>query len=221
MDPRPLTQNFSTSSTSSYLKFSHFDHGLWVYGLFKPCWLTHASWTCFKETVLLFNVHLSCLVNFILCPTDKYMFKVNKLVFGNCGSSIYYQNDQFRKCFLLFDTYVLINKKSITCSSQLKTSCFPILRGKTCFCSTKWCGRRLEANATLPPPPTPPFSLALYYQHIMNICFSSKFALRIPIASPSFLQAISSVLSPLFPRLFFSCIKTKTYLNHWNRETTW
>ena len=140
---------------ASYLKFSHYDHGLWVYGLFKPCWLTHATWTYFKETALLFNLHLSCLVNFILCPTDKYMFKVNKLVFGNCGSSIYYQNDQFRKCFLLFDTYVLINKKSIICSSQLKTSCFPILRGKTCFCSTKWCGKRLEANANLPPPPPP------------------------------------------------------------------
>ena len=48
-----------------------------VYGLFKPCWLTHATWTCFKETALLFNVHLVCFVNFILCPTDKYIFKVN------------------------------------------------------------------------------------------------------------------------------------------------
>ena len=33
--------------------------------------------TCFKETALLFNVHLSCFVDFILCPTNKYMFKVN------------------------------------------------------------------------------------------------------------------------------------------------
>ena len=49
-------------------------------------------------------VHLTCLVNFILCPTDKYMFKVNKLVFDNCSSSIYCQNDQFRKSYLLFDT---------------------------------------------------------------------------------------------------------------------
>ena len=51
-----------------------------VYQLFKPCWLTHVICTCFKETALLFNVHLSCFVNFILCPTDKCMFKVNKLV---------------------------------------------------------------------------------------------------------------------------------------------
>ena len=55
---------------------------------------------CFKETALLFTVHLSYFENFILCltdkymfkvnnSTDKYMFKVNKLVLGNCGSSIY------------------------------------------------------------------------------------------------------------------------------------
>ena len=52
----------------------------------------------------------SCFVTFILCPTDKYMFKVNKLVFGNCVSSIYCQNDQVRKSYLLFDAYVLFNK---------------------------------------------------------------------------------------------------------------
>ena len=48
-----------------------------VYGLFKPCCFTHVTGTCFKETALFFNVHLSCFVDFILCPTDKYMFKVN------------------------------------------------------------------------------------------------------------------------------------------------
>ena len=58
-----------------------------VYGLCKPCQLTlvtkditslmlHVA-TCFKETALLFNVHLSFFVDFILCPTDKYMSKVN------------------------------------------------------------------------------------------------------------------------------------------------
>ena len=48
-----------------------------IYGLSKPCWLTHVTWTCFKETAFLLNVHLSYFANFILCPTDKYMFKVN------------------------------------------------------------------------------------------------------------------------------------------------
>ena len=47
-----------------------------VYGLCKPCWLTHVTCTCFKETALLLNVHLSCFMDFVLCPTDKCMFKV-------------------------------------------------------------------------------------------------------------------------------------------------
>ena len=54
----PAPQKFSTNSTSSNLKHSHYDHGLWLYGLLKPFWLTHATCTCFKETALLFNVHL-------------------------------------------------------------------------------------------------------------------------------------------------------------------
>ena len=33
--------------------------------------------TCFKETAPVFNVHLSFFVDFILCPSDKYMCKVN------------------------------------------------------------------------------------------------------------------------------------------------
>ena len=48
-----------------------------MYGLFKPCCFIHVTATCFKETALFFNVHLSCFVDFILCPTDKYKFKVN------------------------------------------------------------------------------------------------------------------------------------------------
>ena len=47
-----------------------------VYGLFKPCWLIDVSCTCLKETTPLVNLLLSCFVDFILCPTDKYMFKV-------------------------------------------------------------------------------------------------------------------------------------------------
>ena len=48
-----------------------------VYGLPKPYWITHVTCTCFKETELSFNVHLSCFVDFILCRTAKYMFQVN------------------------------------------------------------------------------------------------------------------------------------------------
>ena len=61
LPPTPSSQKKknSTSSNSSYFKSSHYDHGLWVYGLFKPCWLTHPKCLCFKETTLLLNAHLS------------------------------------------------------------------------------------------------------------------------------------------------------------------
>ena len=39
--------------------------------------------TCFKETILLFNVHLSFFVDFVMCPTDKYMSKVNNKKIGH------------------------------------------------------------------------------------------------------------------------------------------
>ena len=45
--------------------------------------------TCFEEIALLFNVHLSCFVDFILSPTDKYMVKVNnkkiRLIYLMCS----------------------------------------------------------------------------------------------------------------------------------------
>ena len=49
---------------------------LMVFGLSKPCWHTHATCTCFKETALLLNAHVSCFVNFFLYPTHN-MYKVN------------------------------------------------------------------------------------------------------------------------------------------------
>ena len=48
-------------------------------------------------------------------------------------------------------------------------------------------GKKEEGGRVTPPCP-PPFSLALYYAHIMDICFSSKFALSIPSISSSFLS---------------------------------
>ena len=41
------------------------------------CYLNHIDLLCLKKTTLLFNVHLSCFADFIQCPTDEYMFKVN------------------------------------------------------------------------------------------------------------------------------------------------
>ena len=55
--------------------------------LSEPCRLPHVTKDltslmsrvaiCFQETALLFNVHLSFFVDLILCPTEKYMSKVN------------------------------------------------------------------------------------------------------------------------------------------------
>ena len=101
----PAPKRFSSSSTSSYLKFTHYDHVLWVYGLFKPCWLTHATCTCFKETALLFNVHLSYFVNFILCPTDACSKFTNSFL----ETVVALSTTKTTSC-LLFDTYVLFNK---------------------------------------------------------------------------------------------------------------
>ena len=68
----PVLINVLTSSTSSMYTLLSM-----VYRLFKPYWLTHFTCTYFEETNPLFNVHLNCFVNFILFPTDKYMFKAN------------------------------------------------------------------------------------------------------------------------------------------------
>ena len=65
---------FSTSSTSGCLNHT-------------GC-LNHVGFlmsdvvTCFKETALLLNVHINYFKDFILCPTGKYMFKVNNKKIG-------------------------------------------------------------------------------------------------------------------------------------------
>ena len=104
--PRPSApKRFSSSSTSSYLKFTHYDHVLLVYGLFKACWLTHATCTCFKETALLFNVHLSYFMNFILCPNDTCSKFTNSFL----ETVVALSTAKTTRC-LLCDTYVLFNK---------------------------------------------------------------------------------------------------------------
>ena len=62
-----------------------------------------------------------------------------------------------------------------------------------------------------------------YYEHNINICFSSKFAPGIPSALSLFCSVFWSALSSLFPRdlIFLCCIKPKTNLNNWNSETNW
>ena len=60
-----------------------------VYWLFTLCWLIHVLCTSFKETALLFNVHLNFFVDFILSLTEKYISKVenkrNRLICWMCS----------------------------------------------------------------------------------------------------------------------------------------
>ena len=84
-DPRPLAsephKNFNQFNlflfkVQSLRSCTHYFQ--WFKGyLFHVDLLVLHLTTCFKGTALLFNVHLSCFVDFILCPTNKYMFKVN------------------------------------------------------------------------------------------------------------------------------------------------
>ena len=122
-----------------------------VYRLFKTCWLTQATCTCFKETALLLNVPLSCFVNFILCPTDKYMFKVNNekiwLICWMCSklnlNTTWYRSgvfvadfDQSQYISIVFLLLTLIKHLSVECERQvivLKTQKVTFLFGnKSC-----------------------------------------------------------------------------------------
>ena len=66
-------------------------------------------------------------------------------------------------------------------------------------------------------------SILLYKHIIIGTCFSSQFALGIPSKLPSFRPVIWSAYIIAISQRFnlFRCVKTKTYLNHWNSETNW
>ena len=119
-------------------------------------------------------------------------------------------NEQFRKSYLLFDTYVLINKVLHNIHNFTWKKKFLPQNGEEG-------GGKGEANAPCPPP----FSLALYYEHIMNICFSSKFAWRIPSVSSWFLHVIWSALSSLFPRHFFLLHQNENLFKSLKQWNTW
>ena len=82
-----------------------------------------------------------------------------------------------------------VNKKSLRCYPHLKIS-----RGKNFFASGNGGGR-----GTWWFPAPLPFSAAMYYEHIMNICVKSR-------------PAISSALSLLFSRDFFLLYQNKNLL---------
>ena len=179
-----------------------------VYRLFKPCWLIDVSCTCFRETTPLFNMHLTCFKDFILYPTDKYMFKVN-----NKKNLINLLN-----VFKVKSKYVMTLFKCIYCwpgpQSAYQYSVFTF-NFKEAFVSSvrktshnvlkKQKERYLYRNNNC----ETYFYSTIYHctelKLVMNIWqyFSSKFALRIPSVlwfSPVTWSAISS----LFHRNFLA-----------------
>ena len=92
--------------------------------------------TSFKESALLFNVHLSCFVDFILSPTDKCMFKssnkkirlikVSKLKINTAWHSsvvfiVYFDHSQHINIMFLF---LNLNKcLSVGCERQVIMFC--------------------------------------------------------------------------------------------------
>ena len=158
--------------------------------------------TCFKETVLLFNVHLSCFVDFILCSTDKYMFKVSnkkiRLICWMCSklkintawhsSSVFIVDfDHSQHINVLFLLLTLNKCLSVGCERQVimfwkhkkRLICFVIKVARPISFSDLSL-HRIEINyeqMTI---------LWTCYEHNMNICFSSKFSLRIPSVLSSF-----------------------------------
>ena len=196
-----------------------------VYGLFKPCRLTHdtkdktslmlhvATW--FKETVLLFNVHLSYFVDSILCQIDKYMSKVNnkqvRLINLIC-SKLTINTAWHRSGFVVADfdhnqhvnivlLLLTLNKSlSAECESQVimfwkhkkRYICF-VLKVASVLSFNNLSLRR---------------KLCTYDQ-----CFSSKFALGIPSVLSLFRPVIWSAPSSLFPRdltLTFFALSNRT-----------
>ena len=132
---------------------------LMVYGLFRPCCFTHVTGTCFKETTL--------------CPTDKYMFKVNnKKIRLICMCSNLKINTAWHRSFVFIVNFdhsqhinivfllLTLNKYlSVRCEGQV------IMFWKPYF--------KIETNYNH-------IKCLLWNEHIMDICFSSKFALAIP-----------------------------------------
>ena len=182
-----------------------------VYGLFKPCWLTDATCNCFKETALLLNVHLGCFVNFIKCPTDKYVFKVNnekiRLICWMCSklksnttwhcSNVFIvdfdQNQYINTVFLLWT----LNKYfSLGCERHV-IMFWKCKKRHICFVIK--IVRFISFSDFIIAPNLNKFWANNHNKHIVNICFSSKFALRIASVLSSFLPAIWSALSSLLP----------------------
>ena len=159
-----------------------------VYGLFIPCWLTHVTCTHFKETALLFNEYLSCFVNFY--RTDKYMFRVNNekirliCMCSTIKTGVFIVDFDHSQNIIIVPLLLTLNKH-LSVGRERQVIMFwkhkkPYIRlfAKVArpISLSNLSLHRKEINYDH-------FISILLYgcEHIMDTCFSSKFALGIPI----------------------------------------
>ena len=201
-----------------------------VYGLFKLCRLTHDTRditslmlhvaTCFKDTVLLFNMHLKFFVDSILCLTDKYMSKVNnkpiRLICWMCSkfkintawhrSGVFvadFDHDQHVKIVFLLLT--LNNYLLAGCESQVimfwkhknRYVCF-VLKVASILSFNNLSLRRIEKVMNIPP--------------MFQLLFFSKNLKRVIIVL--YCHLICSIIAISQRFYLFRFTKPKTYLNH-------
>ena len=252
--PPAAGPHIQSSAPSPYKNFNQLNlflfegQSLWSCALYFQWFTDHLNHVylltlyvaaCFKETALLFNVHLSCFLDYFLCLTNKYIFKVNNkkiiLICWMCSklkintawhsSGVFVVDfDHSQHINIVFLLLSLNKYLSVGCERQVimfwkhnKQYIFFAIKVTTPISfsnlSLHWIEINYEKMTVL----------WTYYEHNMNIYFSSKLALGILSVLSSFRPVFWSALSSLFSRylIFFCCIKPKTYLNQRNGETNW
>ena len=172
-----------------------------VYGLFKPCWLTHITYAYFKEPALLLNVHLNCFVDFVLCPTDTYMFKVNNKKFRlTCCMCSKINTAWHRSLVFNYWLWPQFNFEQVFVSRLWKTShnvlktlkTIYLFRNKSCktyFIQWRLSLHRIEINYK---------HMTIMYEQIMNILWTYVSAQNLFQES----QTYSYRFAPLFDLLY-------------------
>ena len=91
-----------------------------VYGLFKPCWLTHPTHTSFKETALLSNVHLNSKLTMEKIRFTCWMCSKLKLnPTWHCSDVFIVDFDQSQYINIVFLLLTLNKHLSVGCERQV------------------------------------------------------------------------------------------------------
>ena len=176
---------------------------------------------CFKETALVFNVFLTCFVDFILCPTGKYIFKVstkkNRLIYmcsslkinTACHRSFvlivdFYHSQHINIVFLLLtlNKHLFVSRVWKTSHNVLKTLFQGLFHSAIYHCT------QLKQIRT---------TLSAYYD--INELSAYGSALNLLWESQAnnhrFVLLFDLLYHCYFPDFnIFCCVRTKTYLNH-------